>query len=174
MSVHTNAIELHPVLKFLAARRGYFAVRRWCCRSRTRWRSKSCRSSGTRPSRLRAASSPLPAPLPLPASSEHACDPPRESHRYGLALFSPRPHVVGPPDRRRSKPGDRLGEVLSPSPPSGLRSGGAENLGDLGDSGKIVGRSSGRHACEIDTFIDHQAQSFGLTPRVLEVARWSR
>ena len=101
--------------------------------------------------RLRADSSPLPPALSLPASSEHACDPARECHRYGLALFSPRPHVVGPPDRCRSKPGDRFGKVLPPRPPSGLRSGGAEDLGDLGDSGKIEGRSSGRHACQIDT-----------------------
>ena len=96
--------------------------------------------SGTRPSRLSGASPPLPPAgrLPVPASSEHTCDPPREVHRYGLPLLSPRLHVVGSPDRRRSKPGDRLGEVLPPGPSVRLRARGLQDRRHLGEPYEVL------------------------------------
>jgi hypothetical protein len=88
----------------------------------------------------RAVGLPFPPPagrLPIPASSEHARHPARAVHRYGLPLLRPRFHVGGPPDRRRSKPGDRLGEVLAPRPSVCLRARGVQHRRHLGESYEV-------------------------------------
>jgi hypothetical protein len=92
---------------------------------------------------------PLAGPLPVSASGEHASDPALAVHRHGLFLLSPRLHVVGPPNRGRSQPRQRLGEVGSPCPSARLRPGGTQQRRDLSEPHEVVLLRS--HVKDIDT-----------------------